>query len=88
MEDSFHVYVKPDTNKKLSFFCKQLTGIQQVIHLKFAKSSLNLIQEWVDNGKPLKQVLSDYEVWLNNKGLFANKLSFTFVTCGGMINCH
>ena len=55
----FHQYVKPKRNPQLTPFCTELTGIQQ---------------EWVDNAKPIEEVLIDYDRWLNENALFDSKL--------------
>ncbi|PAV58666.1 hypothetical protein WR25_10048 [Diploscapter pachys] len=61
----FHQYVKPTVNSTLTTFCTSLTGI---------------IQETVDNGKTLPEVLEDFDVWLGENQI--KQTNFTFVTCG------
>ncbi|PAV70389.1 hypothetical protein WR25_06427 [Diploscapter pachys] len=61
----FHQYVKPTVNPILTTYCTSLTGI---------------IQEMVDNGKTLSEVLEDFDFWLEENQI--KQTNFTFVSCG------
>ncbi|PAV76879.1 hypothetical protein WR25_26775 [Diploscapter pachys] len=61
----FHQYVKPTVNPILTPFCTSLTGI---------------IQNTVDNGKTLPEVLKDFDFWLEENQI--KQTNFAFVTCG------
>eukprot|EP01126_Amoeba_proteus_P025011 TRINITY_DN2503_c0_g1_i1.p1 TRINITY_DN2503_c0_g1~~TRINITY_DN2503_c0_g1_i1.p1 ORF type:complete len:125 (-),score=26.37 TRINITY_DN2503_c0_g1_i1:495-869(-) len=69
----FHEYVKPTQNRKLSKFCKELTGITQ---------------EVVDTALPLADVLKQFERWLESYNFVGTKRvgssgsTFAFLTDG------
>ncbi|XP_073147876.1 uncharacterized protein [Henckelia pumila] len=54
LEAFFQTYVRPTTNRMLSDFCKDLTGIQQI---------------QVDNGITLSEALLKHDNWLESKGI-------------------
>eukprot|EP01091_Cochliopodium_minus_P015311 TRINITY_DN5408_c0_g1_i1.p1 TRINITY_DN5408_c0_g1~~TRINITY_DN5408_c0_g1_i1.p1 ORF type:complete len:385 (+),score=88.78 TRINITY_DN5408_c0_g1_i1:2-1156(+) len=70
----FHKYVQPTINKELTKFCKELTAIKQ---------------EWVDEGKGLKETLDSFQEFLIENKLITNdgqtyekESKFAFLTCG------
>lgn len=68
----FHQYVRPTERPVLTSFCTSLTGI---------------LQETVDNGDPLNEIMTKFHDWLVTRALIsaddATKLCpWTFVTCG------
>eukprot|EP00128_Syssomonas_multiformis_P016288 Colp12_sorted_trinity150504_noHs@32274 len=71
IESTFHFYVRPVANRKLSSFCTELTGITQEI---------------VDGGHTLTDVLASHNQWLRTHGLIneqGNKVgNWTYLTCG------
>ena len=66
-EDTFHKYVRPTVHPQLTRFCTELTGITQ---------------DKVEGQPTLKEVLEQFNAWMEKNGLLDGKVSFTFVTCG------
>lgn len=64
---SFHEFVKPKTNNKLSEFCVNLTGISQSV---------------VDNSDSFPDVLDKFEIWFHNFIKDNNITSFALATDG------
>ncbi|KAK9124858.1 hypothetical protein Scep_013704 [Stephania cephalantha] len=54
LEASFQMYVRPIYHQRLTDFCKELTGIQQI---------------QVDRGVPLSEALLMHDKWLEDKGI-------------------
>ncbi|KAJ3676564.1 hypothetical protein LUZ60_003976 [Juncus effusus] len=54
LEASFQTYVRPMYNQRLTEFCKELTGIQQI---------------QVDRGVPLSEAILMHDKWLEEKGV-------------------
>ncbi|MCL4152105.1 UNVERIFIED_CONTAM: hypothetical protein GTU68_038341, partial [Idotea baltica] len=66
-ETEFRRFVKPFFHPQLSKFCTSLTGITQ---------------DQVENAKPFKYVLNEFDSWLGQNGFLNGEKTFTFVTCG------
>uniref|UniRef100_A0A1E1XID5 Putative exonuclease n=1 Tax=Amblyomma aureolatum TaxID=187763 RepID=A0A1E1XID5_9ACAR len=64
-EATFHTYVEPQAHPLLTAFCTELTGI---------------VQDMVDGQPHLRQVLSDFDSWMQEQGLLEAKS--IFVTFG------
>jgi inhibitor of KinA sporulation pathway (predicted exonuclease) len=73
VEKTFHEYVQPTKNKKLTKFCTDLTGIKQ---------------EVVDNGISFQECLVKFNKFLLSENFIDDEqtpLDFIFVTCGGIL---
>lgn len=67
IEATFHKYVQPTKNKKLTNFCTELTGITQ---------------DKVDNKPVLEEVLILLHEWMEEEKLHDENVRSIFVTCG------
>lgn len=63
---TFHHYIMPKYNPKLSDFCTELTGITQ---------------ERIANGIHIESALVEFDIWLKSFPLLKEG-NFVFVTCG------
>ena len=65
----FHSYVRPEVHPKLTYYCRNLTGITQ---------------DQVDEAPTLVELLPSVQAWLESRGFGdgAEDKKYLFVTCG------
>jgi len=67
VQDTFHEYVRPVRNAKLTGFCTNLTGITQEI---------------VDKADTFPNVWTRYKEFMRSNGFFDDPSKHAFITCG------